>query len=118
MRFSPFAFIANEIASTKLNTLRTRFLLARCSTRSWVWDCSIIADVCQPTELAPELTRNFRKGDLVFVTGRFHKPPLVSPSSYASTEEEFFGAEFFDGVSEFGGFFEFEFFGGFAHVGF
>ena len=33
-------------------------------------------------------------------------------------EEEFFGAEFFDGVSEFGGFFEFEFLGGFAHVGF
>ena len=33
-------------------------------------------------------------------------------------EEEFFGAEFFYGVAEFGGFFEFEFFGGFAHVGF
>ena len=33
-------------------------------------------------------------------------------------EEEFFGAEFFDRVAEFGGLFEFEFFGGFAHVGF
>ena len=33
-------------------------------------------------------------------------------------EEEFFGAEFFYCVAEFGGFFEFEFFGGFAHVGF
>jgi len=33
-------------------------------------------------------------------------------------EEEFFFAEFFDGVAEFGGFFEFEFLGGFAHVGF
>ena len=33
-------------------------------------------------------------------------------------EQEFFGAEFFDGVAEFGGFFEFEFLGGFAHVGF
>ena len=33
-------------------------------------------------------------------------------------KEEFFGAEFFYGVAEFGGFFEFEFFGGFAHVGF
>ena len=34
------------------------------------------------------------------------------------TEEEFLVAEFFDCVAEFGGFFEFEFFGGFAHVGF
>jgi len=33
-------------------------------------------------------------------------------------EEEFFFAEFFDGVAEFGGFFEFEFLGGVAHVGF
>ena len=35
-----------------------------------------------------------------------------------SFEQEFLGAELFDGVAEFGGFFEFEFFGGFAHVGF
>ncbi len=35
-----------------------------------------------------------------------------------SAEEEFFGAEFFYCVAEFGGFFEFEFLGGFAHVGF
>ena len=33
-------------------------------------------------------------------------------------EQEFFGAEFFYCVAEFDGFFEFEFFGGFAHVGF
>ena len=33
-------------------------------------------------------------------------------------EEELFVAEFFDGVAESGGFFEFEFLGGFAHVGF
>jgi hypothetical protein len=41
---------------------------------------------------------------------------LVIESSL--TEKEFFGAEFFYCVAEFGGFFEFEFFGGFAHVGF
>ncbi len=33
-------------------------------------------------------------------------------------EQEFLVAEGFDGVAEFGGFFEFEVFGGFAHVGF
>src|SRR6266702_1709434 len=33
------------------------------------------------------------------------------------TEQEFFGTEFFDGVAEFYCFFEFEFLGGFAHVG-
>jgi hypothetical protein len=35
-----------------------------------------------------------------------------------STEEELFGTEFFYCVSEFGGLFEFELLGGFAHVGF
>ena len=42
------------------------------------------------------------------------RPPL----RMTLAEEKFFGAEFFDGVAEFGGFFEFEFLGGFAHVGF
>ncbi len=33
-------------------------------------------------------------------------------------EKKFLVAEFLDGVAELGGFFEFEFFGGFAHFGF
>ena len=33
-------------------------------------------------------------------------------------EKKLLGAEIFDGVAEFGGFFELELLGGFAHVGF
>ena len=43
---------------------------------------------------------------------RMNGPPRVL------AEEELLGAEFFDLVAEFGGFFEFEFLGGVAHFGF
>ena len=43
---------------------------------------------------------------------------LRTNGSVALTKQEFFGAEFFYCVAEFGCFFEFEFFGCFAHVGF
>ena len=39
-------------------------------------------------------------------------------SVISSAEKEFFGAEFLYCVAQFGGFSNFEFFGGFAHVGF
>ncbi len=67
-----------------------------------------------------------RRVDVSWLLKKQQIPPLrcgmttkkATTSRYALAEEELFGAEFFYCVAELGGFFEFEFFGGFAHVGF